>query len=353
MVDGPAKRTPPRWGKLVFALLGIGLFVWVLVAKDGAKIVADVVERLGYRWPLLLVPFAANAIITGLAYRSALPGRGRAVPWRVLIHAERSGAVLTSLLPLGNAGGNIAKLVLLRHWFLSEELVAAGAWGAIATGLCHALAAVGPLFAIAADAAPIPAAALVLAAGNVVMSMPALLVLSSVRHGLSQRVARLLALVPARLFGKRRERISAWANRLDRHLAAAVGERRGDFAVQIAYKAAAQAVRIAEIWLAVELIGLPGGLATAVLYNSLSRTMTLLWSFVPGQLGVLEMSSMVGFASLGFAPEMGLSLALVLRFRYVVNMALSATALGTSAKLLREYPTLPDREILARRNASA
>jgi uncharacterized membrane protein YbhN (UPF0104 family) len=138
--------------------------------------------------------------------------------------------------------------------------------------------------------------------------------------------------------------MKAWANRLDTHLAAAVGERRGDFAVQIAYKAAAQVVRIGEIWLAVELLGIPGGLSTAVIYNALSRTMTLVWSFVPGQLGVLEVSSMAGFASLGFDPEMGLSLALILRFRYIVNMALSATALGTSAKLLRQYPPRSDAE---------
>jgi len=222
-------------------------------------------------------------------------------------------------------------------------------WGAIGTGLCHSLGAVGPVVAAALGAVPSAKPALVLAAANVVMALPALAILLSVRHGLSERVAKLLALLPGSFVARRRERMHAWANRLDRHLAAAVGERRREFAAQLGYKALVQAIRIGEIWLAVELIGAPGGLATAVLYNALSRAMTMAFAVVPGQLGVLEVTSMIGFQSLGFAAETGLSLALVLRFRYVVNMVLSATALGTSAGLLHEYPARSDGDILASR----
>jgi len=344
MTSATPSKARPAWHKAALALLGLGSFAWVLFAKGGLKVLADVVERVGWNWPLLLIPFALSALVTVLAYRAALPGRGRAVPIGVMIHAERSSAVLTSLLPLGNAGGNIAKLVLLRHWYATEELVAAGAWGALGTGLCHSIGAIGPAIAVALGVAPAPMATLMLAAGNVLMALPATLVLLTVRHGLSERVTKLVSLLPGRLLERRRASMKAWAARLDTHLAAAVGERRADFAAQIVYKAAAQIIRIAEICLAVELLGLPGGLSTAVIYNALSRTMTLVWSFVPGQLGVLEASSMAGFAILGYRPEMGLALALVLRFRYIVNMALSATALGTSAKLLRQYPPRSDAE---------
>jgi uncharacterized membrane protein YbhN (UPF0104 family) len=268
-----------------------------------------------------------------------------------MIHAERSSTVLSSLLPLGNTGGNLAKLALLRHWYLTDEIVAAGVWGAIGTGLCHALGAIGPALAASVDAVPAAGPALLLGATNVVMALPAFVILLSVRKGLSARVAMLIALLPGAFVALRREGMRAWAARLDRHLASAIGERRGEFAVQVGYKALAQAIRIGEIWLAVELIGAPGGLATAVLYNALSRAMTLAFSIVPGQLGVLEVASMLGFESLGFTPELGLSLALVLRFRYVLNMVISATALGTSASLLEQYPARSDREILASRGA--
>jgi hypothetical protein len=348
-----AAKRRVRWHKPLSALAGVSILVWVLVAKGGARVVRDVIENIGHAWPLLLVPFACNALVTVLGYRTALPGRGKAIPLSAMIHAERSGAVLSSLLPLGNSGGNIAKLLLLRHWYLTEEIVAAGVWAGLATGLCHSLGAAGPLIAAAIGAVPVSKAAFVLAASNLAMALPAMLVMLSVRRGLCERVVRLLAYVPFEIIvDARRTRIEAWAARLDKHLAAAVGPRRKDFLSLLGYKALAQAIRIAEIWLAVELLNLPGGLATAVLYNALSRAMTLLFSFVPGQLGVLELSSMVGFKSLGFEPEMGLSLALVLRFRYVVNMALSASALGTSAKLLQRFPARKDSEITAAREPS-
>lgn len=341
-----------RWHKPLSALAGVSILTWVLVAKGGANVVRNVIHDIGNTWPLLLVPFACNALVTVLGYRTALPGRGKAIPLSAMIHAERSGAVLSSLLPLGNSGGNIAKLLLLRHWYLTDEIVAAGVWVGLATGLCHSLGAAGPLIAAALGAVPVSKAAFVLAASNIAMALPAVMIMLSVRHGLCARVVRLLAYVPFKRLHARRVRIEAWAARLDKHLAAAVGPRRKDFLSLLGYKALAQAIRIAEIWLAVVLLGLPGGLATAVLYNALSRAMTLLFSFIPGQLGVLELSSMVGFKSLGFAPEMGLSLALVLRFRYVVNMALSASALGTSAKLLQRFPARKDSEITAAREPS-
>jgi hypothetical protein len=328
-----------RWQGLFFLGLGAALFGWVLW-NGGAHDVVEVVRRVGWRWPLLLLPQAVIAASLLLSFRAALPNRGRAVPWGVMIQAERSAAVLTSLLPLGNYGGNIAKVLLLRHWYTTDQIIAAGAWGALATGLSHVLGAIGPVVAAALGRTPEPLMAVAFGMVNVVMAVPSATILLLVRRGLSAWIARLLVRLPLAFLRRRRERIVSWAGRLDRNLADAVGARRRDFLIQLAYKAMGQAGRIGEIWLAIELLGLPGGIVTALLYNAFSRTVTTVLSFIPGQLGVLEISSMVAFDALGFTPEMGLQIALVLRFRYVVNMLMSTTALGASSSVLRRYPPL-------------
>jgi len=285
--------------------------------------------------------------LTVWAYRAALPGRGHAVPLRALVHAERSGFILNSLLPLANYGGNLAKVTLLRHWYSGAEILAAGAWGALATGLTNSLAAIGPFVALAVGFAD-PRAAALLGIAALLTAVPATVALVLLRFGLAAKVTALLRHVPRLVSEERRSRWLGRARDFDRHLASAVGERRGDFAIHVLLKALVQASRIAEVWLVITLLGLPGGLLAALLFHAVSRTTGQVLSFVPGQLGVLEGSAMLGFAALGFTPEDGLAIALALRFHFFVNVLVSGTALATASRVLAKYPPLArPREVFA------
>src|SRR5699024_10343160 len=135
-------------------------------------------------------------------------------PLRTLVLIERSGSALNALLPLGDSSGNLIKILLLRHWYRSEQIVAAGAWGALSTGLCNCVAGIGPLVAYALGYLEGPVAVLMIVA-SVVASIPALTILRLLRLGVSRRVAGLLTLLPAGFVARRREGIVRWAADLD------------------------------------------------------------------------------------------------------------------------------------------
>ena len=105
-----------------------GLLTWVMWKYDGIRVVTEVVRTLGWNFLWLLIPWALSALITILAYRTTLPDRGKAIPFFTLVQVERSGSALNAILPLGNHGGQIVKIALLRHWFPSEAIVAAALW---------------------------------------------------------------------------------------------------------------------------------------------------------------------------------------------------------------------------------
>lgn len=354
MPEPPRAVVPKSRGRVrswAVGLLALAMMAWVLHKNGGVDTILTVVRRLTYTWPLLLLPYALNALVTIFAYRTCLPDRGRAVPLRALIQIERSGSALNAILPFGDSSGNIAKVALLRHWYTSDELVAAGVWGSLATGIGNVFAGAGALVAWLVFDVPAWGAGLI-AVISLVAGIPASLVLLLVRRGLMRRLAQLVTRLPAALLRSRRAQVLAWADGLDFHLASAVGPRRGDFMRVVGFKLLYQTVRIGELWLVITLLGLPGGLGAALVYNGMSRSVQQLFAFVPGRLGVLELSSSLLFDAMQLPRSFGVQMALTLRFSYVVNLVLAGSALGGAHALAMRYPPRPVEEILSLRAAS-
>ena len=336
--DAPSADTTTQRVMRWFApFVAFGLLAWVLYKNDGLQVITEVFERIGWRWLLLLIPWSAIALMTILAYRTALPGRGKAIPFWTLVQVERAGSALNAILPLGNHGSQVIKLSVLRHWFPSASLVGAAVWCTLATGLNNAYAAVGPAAALAAGFGNALAAQLLLLS-CVVTALPALTIISLVKHGIGARLSRLLGRLPFRFVRRRKDRALAWARKLDTHLASAVGDRRGDFLRLMALRVLAQSVRVCEIWLVVTLLGIEGGLWTALLYNAMSRAVTQLLGFIPGRIGALEAVSLLTFEGIGLEGADGLALALTLRFGFLVNLLVSHGALARMPGLAQRYP---------------
>lgn len=346
----PAKR---RFDpvSIVVALASFALLAWVIADNGGVATIVAVVERLKWTWPLLILPTTVSALVVVLNYRACLPDRGRDVPFSTLVQIERSGNALNSFLPLGDSSGNIIKVALLRHWYSSEQIVAAGVWSSMGTGVGNAFAAIGPLVAAFAGAISWSVAG-PLAALSVVMAIPSAIVLVLVRHGLAARVARLLARIPFRAVTKRRDAILAWARNLDRHVASAVTDRRRDFVNVVFWKAVYQVVRVGHLWLIIALLDLRGGLFAALAYNAMSRGVQQLLPFIPGRMGVIEAFSATLFRAMGWPATQGVEMALVLRFNFVVNLLFSGSALSGSHALSRRFPPRTVEEIESARTAS-
>lgn len=342
-----------RWDpfSVVVGVVMIGVLLWVIKSNGGIATVEAVVTRLRFTWPLLVLPTAVSALVVVFNYRACLPDRGRAVPFMTLVQIERSGNALNAFLPLGDSSGNIIKVALLRHWYTSDQIVAAAVWSSMGTGVGNALAAIGPLVAGFAGALPWKVAG-PLAALSIVMAIPATLILVLVRHGLAVRVAWLLGKIPFRFIRKRRDGILAWARNLDLHVASAVRERRRDFAHLILWKATYQAVYIGHLYLIIELLGLSGGIYAALAYNAMNRGVQQLLPFIPGRMGVTEAFSATLFRAMGWPAADGVSMALVLRFTFFVNLLFSGSALSGSAALARRFPPRTAAQIEAERSAT-
>jgi hypothetical protein len=345
--ERPPEKRPSVWKRVLSwasTPAAIALLGWVVYAHGGVEVVTGVVSKASTTWPLLVLPYVVGISVTILAYRTCLPGRGREVPLPILVLIERSGSALNSMLPLGDSGGNLIMVALLRHWYTSEQIVAAGAWGALGTGLCNCLAGIGPLVAYALGYLD-GAVALLIALASIVASVPALVLLGLLRKGLSERAAKLLTLLPTRFVARRKAQILTWASGLDRHLAAAVGERRGDFRRLVGMRALWHCIRISEIWVAVELVGAPGGLVTALLFHATNRSVTQVFAFVPGRLGILELVTAAVFGAVGLGPTTGVEIALILRFTYFLNLGLSTLALSNAQGVARRYPPRSAEEL--------
>ena len=345
-------KSRPRWDPISTAvgIVMIGVLVWVIAENGGVATVQGVITRLRYTWPILVLPTALSALVVVFNYRACLPNRGRDVPFMTLVQIERSGNALNAFLPLGDSSGNIIKVALLRHWYTSDQIVAAAVWSSMGTGVGNAFASIGPLVAGFAGALPWTVAG-PLAALSIVMAIPATLILVLVRHGLAARVAWLLGRIPFRFIRKRRDGILAWAKNLDHHVASAVRERRRDFANLIFWKATYQTIYIGHLYLIIELLGLSGGIYAALAYNAMNRGVQQLLPFIPGRMGVAEAFSATLFRSMGWPAADGVSMALVLRFTFFVNLLFSGSALSGSAALARRYPPRTASQIEAARSA--
>lgn len=318
-------------------VLSFALLAWVIHSHGGLDLIQRIVALVGWQWPLLLLPVTIIGLLTILAYRTALPGRGKAVPLWPLIQVERSGTALNTILPFGNHSSHIIKIGLLRHWYSSEEIASAGVWCVAATGASNIYAAIGPLVCLAVGFGE-PGVVLILAAISIAMAVPMLTALMLVGKGLSARVTRVITLVPLKVLARRKDRMLAWAERLDTHVASATGERRADFAVLMCYRFLSQVVRVGEIWLAIEILQLPGGLLAALLYHALNRAVLHLLIFVPGRIGVMEAISQEVFEILGFSGEAGLQIALVLRLRFLMKLVIGYTAMASLPGIAEKYP---------------
>lgn len=330
-----------------FALLG-----FVIHRNGGVATIAGVVGRLGYRWPLLLVPYGFTALATIMAYRSCLPRRGRDVPFPVLVQIERSGSALNAFLPLGDSSGTIIKVALLRHWFTSDEIIAAQAWSSLATGIGNGLAGIGALLAYAIGALPL-AYALPLAGISFAMMLPSITAMFLVRRGLAVKAATGLSRLPIDALRRRREGLLEWARNLDRNVASAVGSRARDFLHVFGWRTFYQAVRIGELWLVITLLHLPGGVGAALAYNAMSRAVQQLFSFVPGRMGVVEGLAAMLSKALSWESSAGVAMSLTLRFTYFVNLFLAGSALSGSHALSVKYPPRSADELRAERLAKA
>jgi hypothetical protein len=98
----------------------------------------------------------------------------------------------------------------------------------------------------------------------------------------------------------------------------------------LSWEAAFHVAAVAEVWVVLEALVPDVSLADAFLLESAGRFVTVAFKFVPYRLGIDEAGSGAVATVIGFAPAVGVTLALVRRLRIIVLNAVGLIPLVSS-----------------------
>jgi hypothetical protein len=312
------------WGRLLLPLLGL-LLVLLFAWRVGISAIGRELSRLGPSAILVLVPYAVGTSITALPWPRLLPtalrpGLGATVASRFA--ASGSNALLpffgvagepTRLLwlpPAGRARG-LAAIVVDRVLYNSASalLLLLAAFASSATRLSGNLRT-------AAGAIAVLTLLVTLAGGWIVA-----------RAGVGQKLSRVLRKL---LGGDRGDRFGV---DVDQALQQSLTRNGAALGSGLLLHFVGRAAMTAETYLALRSLHAPATLAEALVLAAAPIASALFASSIPSQLGVQEGVLTLTCHALGLSTVLGLTLALLIRLRQLVFVALTPILL-----------TLPDSE---------
>jgi putative membrane protein len=293
----------------------------VLTWEVGATALFEQARALGWRLPLLLLPYALVAVLDATGWRYAFPERLPSLPRLVL--ARLAGEAINVTTPTATLGGEPIKAWLLTRAGipLTEGLVSVVV-AKTALVISH-LAFVGTAVGLAAWRVP-PAPA-ILTAMALLTAVGVVAIVGFVwaqRRGLfrasSWGLAR-LGLRPA---------LIAQLHALDGHLVTFYERRRGRLALSCLFHFLGWMAGAVEVWVALTLLGSPVDPATALVIEAFASAVRSATFLIPGSLGAQEGGFVAVFLGYGLSASTGLAFGLLRRLREALWAAIGFTVLA-------------------------
>ena len=330
------------WLQTLAFLLGLGLLIFV-INRVGIQPLFDALLRIGFGFFLVLGLSGLRHFLRTISMRAAVPAEHRQITFRQAFAARLGGEAISFLTFTGPLLGEATKVALLRK----RIPLTYGVPALVVDNLLYNLSVVffilsGACVMLAWYELPTPVY-IVLLIIAVVAALGLLIVVLAAKRRIMlmtwiiDRLAQ-LRLSP-KVILKRRHHIY--------HLETKVYDfykhHPGAFFGMIACNLLAHAASVAEVYLALKMLGFSPQVAQAYIIESLTKVINFAFAFVPGTIGVYEGGTEVILQKgLGFEPAAGLALALVRK---------AAIVCWTSAGLLvLTWRTLPNawRRILNR-----
>ena len=302
-----------KWLNRIFFAVGLACLVGT-VAAVGPGTIADAAVHLGaWFWPLAAVNllwYAADA--RGWARVLGPSGRSPGMAGR-LIWATVAGEAVNNATPLMNLGGEPVKGLLLRGRVPADTVVASlvvdntirylatFVFLAIGLGLSLGMLDLEPRVR-----------------GGLAVAFAAIAVLVGLAFGLQARGLLGRALDLGRRLGIRPgaiERHRPAADRIDAAIGGFYRGRRVDFAASMAWHLASRSIATVDAAVLLTLMGCPVGILQALLIQTVSVLLNLVFAFIPLQIGAAEGGHLVLFQALGMDPATGVAFSLVRRVR--------------------------------------
>jgi putative membrane protein len=297
---------------IIGLFVGVAILIW-LVAWQGVTEIADLLIRSG--WSLLLVPliWAPTLLMTTTSWQLLFPSH-QAPNFRNAFLAQWMGRAVNTLLPVATIGGEIVKARLVILWGSDAKRTTAATLVdktvQVVTTILWGLTGVALLAWTALDDTLVVwglVGMVILTAGTAGF----IAVQRAGIFGLTTRVAHKLTDWD-RLGG-----ITAAAGAIDACVVDTY-RRHGRLAAAAAWRLGALILQSGEVWLAAMLLGYPVSIAEALLIKSLTSTLSDVAFVIPNSYGVQEGAFIVMGGLVGWPPDVGLAVSLVLRIRELV-----------------------------------
>ena len=330
------------WLQGLAFLLGLGLLILV-INRVGVQPLFDALFRIGFGFFVIVGLSGLRHVLRTISMRAAVPPEHRRITFRQAFAARLGGEAISFLTFTGPLLGEATKVALLRK----RVPLTYGVPALVVDNLLYNLSVV---FFILSGAVvmliryPLPpqvnvvllAIAAIAASGILIAAIAAkrrVMLLTWIIDRLAQ-----LRLSP-KVILKRRHHIY----HLEQKVYDFYKHHPGAFFLMIACNLLAHVSSVAEVFLALRMLGFETQVSQAYIIESLTKVINAVFAFVPGTIGVYEGGTEVILQKgLGFTPAAGLALALVRK---------AAIVTWTSAGLLvLTWRTLPNawRRILDR-----
>jgi putative membrane protein len=289
--------------------VGLALFAAV-IAWQGIDDVSAALRQAG--WGILAVALLhlPQVWADAMGWRSLIPAEQQP-PRRTMIWARWIGESINDLLPVLQMGGNVVKA-----WLLADRGVGVGPAGASVVVDVTLVVLTQILFTLFGVSLLVPSlglgrALLVVLVGAGIMTILLAGFYAVQRRGLFGLLVRMSRRI---LGGPGWAAFSDGATTMDGDVLRLYGERRVVLASGC-WHMLAWFVGVAEVWLALYLLGHPVDVQTALLFESLGQAIRTGAFAVPGALGVQEGGYVLVGGALGIEPGVALGLSLVRRVR--------------------------------------
>jgi uncharacterized protein (TIRG00374 family) len=301
----PPRRTRLWWVvRIALVVAALAALTWLVGAGDLAAAPA-LVRHVG--WPVLLVllPTAVAMGLDAAAWGTILRSLGHQVRWRAILGVRLAAESLVLAMPGGAVAGEAAKLALLRRragvplsaGTASLALTKACLFAAEAVYLLGAAA----LFLGSGHLRPLAPLVIAVAAGIGVAAAAMVLFLVLRDPSWASRFGAWLRRIPSR-------RLRAWIEARRSGLEALDRSAAGFFAAPLGSRLRCVALLLlewlvegAETWLIFRLLGVPIGLAGAIVIDAIGSLVRALAFFVPAGLGVQDVTQVALLKTMGVA----------------------------------------------------
>ncbi|MBV8054652.1 MAG: flippase-like domain-containing protein [Deltaproteobacteria bacterium] len=300
-------------------------FVAYLMHQLGASNIWRALRMIGWRFIVLMaLEFMVHAF-SARAWWHLFPGQRRRGCFPRLWVTYLAGNALNDITPGAPIGGDPFKAIALKEKFAmsvtAATLLSARLGQALARALFVILGMLTTSWSIKLESFPLKGLAigfLLTAAGLGIFAILQLRGLSgpaiSVFHHLW-------------LPDSWAERIGQVLERIDVQLSELYRTRPIDFVVSVGLAFSGLCIGIVQIWLIMGWIGLPCSWLASLTIESFSILLSVVLFVVPGSLGVQEGGKLLVFTALGLPLSAGLSLGIIIRLMFLVNLAAGFAAL--------------------------